>query len=91
MLQPNTYNFTLWGEYFDEQLAITAITSLRAAGLPVKIVGLRGQQVAGWHGVALATDMTVAQALPLAHKASSVVISCHTPHAAQISNDPSLH
>lgn len=87
----NTYSFVLWGEYFDELIAMTFITGLRAAGHHVKIIGLRGKQVQGIHGVAIATEITLAQALPLAYQACYVVIPCHSPYVANICNDPRLH
>ena len=83
--------FVLWGENFDERMAISIVSKLRESSLRVKIVGLRGKQTPGMYGVTVVPDMILSQALPLAKLADCVVVPCHSPHFAQIDNDPRVH
>jgi len=78
--------FVLWGEHFDEAAAVLVITSLRAAGLRVKVVGLGGRCVKGMHGLGLLADLTLDQALAQADQARCVVIPC-TPQRFQRARD----
>ena len=80
------YVFVLWGDKFEEATAALFTTKLREAGLRVKVVGLSGQWAAGIHGLALCADLTLDQALRLAHKALCVVIPCRSIH--KLRNDP---
>lgn len=82
--------FVLWADRFDEALAAFFVAELRKAGLRVKLVSLAGQPSAGAYGVALVPDLTLEQALPLAHSASSVIIPCGTTGLSRLQNDPRL-
>ncbi|MEM7535022.1 MAG: DJ-1/PfpI family protein [Chloroflexota bacterium] len=89
--QTHPYNFVLCGGYFDEQMAISLITALRSVGHKVKSVSLRGEKVAGMHGVTIVPDMTLNQAMAFADQAACVILPCHTPHVTPWSHDPRLH
>ncbi len=66
--------FVLWADRFDETLAALFVAELRKAGLRVKLVSLVGQPSSGAYGLTLVPDLTLEQALPMAHQASCVVI-----------------
>lgn len=80
--------FVLWGEHFDEAAAVLVVTTLRAAGLRVKIVGLGGRCVKGQHGLGLLADLTLDQALAQAEQALCVVIPCTPPIFQRARDDP---
>ena len=82
--------FVLWSHYFEEAPAVLFITELRQAGLCVKVVGLRGAQAPGVHGVVLQPDLTLGQALRLVHRASCVVLPCPAKRITALQNDPRL-
>jgi hypothetical protein len=84
------YVFILWGDKFEEAEAAIFATELRRTGLHVKLIGLAGQRSTGVHGLVLLSDMTLGEALPLAHKAICVVIPCNTATAKRIENDPRI-
>lgn len=87
-MRQHSYIFVLWGEQFDEVLAVLAITTLRAAGQRVKVVGLHGPCAKGAHGLGLLADLTLDQALPLVAQASGVVIPCTMSDLARAERDP---
>lgn len=82
--------FVLWGDHFAEDVATIFATELRRAGLHVKIVGLRGLQASGIHGVVLATDLALGQALPLTKKTTALVIPCNVTILQRAEDDPRL-
>jgi len=84
------YVFILWGDKFEEAEAAIFATELRRTGLCVKLIGLAGQRSTGVHGLVLLSDMTLGEALPLAHKAICVVIPCNAATAKRIENDPRI-
>ena len=84
------YVFILWGDKFEEAEAAIFATELRQTGLCVKLIGLAGQRSTGVHGLVLLSDLTLSEALPLAHKAICVVIPCNTATAKRIENDPRI-
>jgi putative intracellular protease/amidase len=84
------YVFVLWGDEFDEVSATVFVTTLREAGLRVKIVGLSSQRMGGVHGLALIPDLTLDQALPLARKAICLIIPCASHGIRRLKNDPRL-
>jgi hypothetical protein len=78
----------LWSDRFDEAATAIFATELRQAGLAVKVVGLAGHQAAGSSGLVLGADLTLGNALRMAHRAVGVILPC-TPAAVQrINNDP---
>lgn len=85
------YVLVLWGDKFEETAATIFVSELRKAGLRVKVVGLTRQQTKGAHGLGLIPDITLEQALPLAHRTACVVLPCTLPVAQHLKNDPRLH
>jgi putative intracellular protease/amidase len=82
--------FVLWADRFDETLAALFVAELRKAGLRVKLVSLVGQPSSGAYGLTLVPDLTLEQALPMAHQASCVVIPCGDAGLKRLKNDPRL-
>ncbi|MCL4863782.1 MAG: hypothetical protein KJZ93_30530 [Caldilineaceae bacterium] len=78
----------LWGGGFDEATTAIFASELRQAGLPVKVVGVVGRQAAGLHGLRLGADLTLGDALLLAHQAIAVVLPCTAATMRRIDNDP---
>jgi len=78
----------LWGQDFDEAPATLFITRLRAAGLPVKLVGVSGRYRRGVHGLALLADLTLDQALRLAPDACCIIVPCDQRPIQRMENDP---
>jgi hypothetical protein len=90
MSKAKDYTLVLWGEQFDEAAAAIFITTLREAGLPVKVVGLTPRRLNGAHGLALVPDLTLSQALLLVDQTICVVIPRVTIGLKRLMNDPRL-
>ena len=88
MSDTKKYVFVLWGDGFDEATATTFVTELREVGLPVKIVSLTAHQPKGKRGVALVSDLTLDQALPLAAHARCIIIPADARWENRYSQDP---
>lgn len=84
------YIFVLWGSNFNEAVAAIFVTELRQAGLRVKVVGLDGELPVGSYGLALAPDMPLSQALPLANRTICVIAPCDAQQWRRIQHDPRL-
>lgn len=84
------YVFILWGDNFEEEVATIFATELRRTGVGVKIVGLTGLQATGVHGLVIAADLTLGQALPLADKAICVIAPCSAVTLQRSEDDPRL-
>ncbi len=69
--------FVLWADRFDETLAALFVAELR-------------QPSSGAYGLTLVPDLTLEQALPMAHQASCVVIPCGDAGLKRLKNDPRL-
>jgi len=82
------YIFILWGDKFEETAVVTFATTLRDAGLHVKVVGLTGQRSTGKHGVVLYSDLALGQALALAEQAICVIVPCSATTLVRVENDP---
>src|SRR5215217_5905292 len=80
--------FVLWGHYCEEMAATVFVTTFRAVGLQVKLVGLSGQRNAGEHGLVLIPDITLDAALALVSNASCVVIPCDFACLYRFADDP---
>lgn len=80
--------FVLWADQFDEAAAVTLLVRLRQASLNVKLISLSHAPAAGAHGLVLMADMTMEQALPLAHRASCVIIPTNGAGLGPFGNDP---
>lgn len=84
------YMFVLWADRFDESAATLFVTEFRIAGLRTKLVSLVSHASAGAHGLALAPDLTLDQALPLAGRAACVVIPGGAAAIRRLGDDPRL-
>lgn len=84
------YSFVLWGNQFEAVPATIFVTSLRKAGLCVKIVSLNASQCKGAYGLALQPDLTLGKALSLANRSSCIIIPYSSPDITQLINDPRL-
>lgn len=82
--------FVLWGDQCDEIAAVLFVTTLRAAGLRVWVVGVSGKRIGGVHGLRLIADLALDQALPLAAQAVCVVVPCAAETLAHFLHDPRL-
>ena len=56
--------YILLGEGFEEAEAIVPADLLRRAGAEVALVGLKGRQVVGSHGIAVTADLTLEEVRP---------------------------
>ena len=90
MNRPQKYVFVFWGQDFEETPATIFVSELRRAGHQVRVVGLNMQQLTGVHGLSLIPDLTLEQALPLAHRATCVMFPCRAKHLVQFSHDPRI-
>lgn len=82
--------FVLWGEQCDEAAAALFVTTLRAAGERVWVVGISGKRNGGAYGLRLIADLALDQAVPLASQAAAVIIPCSHDHWLTFLNDPRL-
>jgi hypothetical protein len=82
--------FILWGDRFEELDAAAFLTQLRQAGVRTKLVGLSQQRISGAHGLLLVSDITLEQALTLAHRALAVIIPCGQVGLPRLENDPRI-
>ena len=83
--------FVFWSDAFEEAAAVLFVSELRRLGLRVKVVGLRGPQAAGIHGLALLPDLTLGQALPAASQSCCVVLPCPVKRLQMVKNELRLH
>jgi hypothetical protein len=83
-------HFVLWGVHCDEAVAAIFVTTLRGAGLWVKVVGISGRRWTGAHGLALTPDLTLGQAQRLAAHTRCVIIPCNLAQLPGFLNDPRL-
>jgi hypothetical protein len=90
MSLPRRYVFVLWAAQFEEAPAAIFVTTLRQAGLRVKVVGLTARPTSGSHGLTLTPDLTLDQALPLAAEAVCLVIPQGTAGLQSLKNEPRL-
>ncbi len=78
----------LWAPRFEEVTASIFVSSLRAAGLRVKLVSLSRQPASGSHGLGLVPDLSLEAALPLAVALSCVVLPCGAADVRRLARDP---
>lgn len=90
MSRTRDYMFVLWADRFDESAATVFVTEFRIAGLRTKLVSLVSHASAGANGLALAPDLTLDQALPLAGRAACVVIPGGAAAVKRLGDDPRL-
>lgn len=80
--------YVLWGDGFDEVLAVAFVTGLRKAGLRVKLVGLRLQPMTGAHGVTLLPEIALDEALSARARLSCLVVPCDESGWQRIQQEP---
>lgn len=90
MSELHDHCFVLWADRFDEVVAVIYVAELRRAGLRVKLVGLPGPGFVGVHGLALAPDLTLDEALALAQRVACIVAPSDSPALRRLANDPRL-
>jgi putative intracellular protease/amidase len=78
----------LWAPKFEEVAASVFVTTLRAAGIQVKLVGLASELASGSHGLGLMPDWSLEEALPRAGQAECVVIPCRSEVVRRLAQDP---
>ncbi|MCB0061106.1 MAG: hypothetical protein KDE19_03290 [Caldilineaceae bacterium] len=86
----NPTTFVLWGDQFEEDIAVNVVTMLRAQGLSVAIVGMTARNCAGKHGIILHPDLTLSTALTHITKIDCVALPCTTTVLTLLDNDPRL-
>lgn len=88
MSSSKDYIFVLWGDGFDEAVATIFITELREAGLPVRVVGLTPRKLSGARGLALVSDITLDEALPMASQVVCLIVPSSSRWGERYKNDP---
>lgn len=83
--------YVLWGDGFDEVLAVTFVTALRKAGLRVKLVGLRLQPMTGAYGVTLLPEIALDEALTDREHLSGLVVPCDEGGWQRLQQEPRLY
>lgn len=82
------YVLVIWGSRCQEAPAAIFVTVLRAAGLPVKLIGIGGPRSAGSHGLILSADFSLGEALQVAPAASCVIVVCPAALLRRFYDDP---
>jgi putative intracellular protease/amidase len=90
MTEAKDHCFVLWADRFDEVAAVVFVAELRRAGLRVRLVGLPGPSFVGVHGLSLAPDLTLDEALAQTARLACLVAPCDAPALARAVNDPRL-
>lgn len=90
MTEAKDHCFVLWADRFDEVAAVVFVAELRRAGLRVRLVGLAGPGFVGSHGLALAPDLTLDEALAQTGRLACLVAPCDASALARAANDPRL-
>ncbi|MFQ5611571.1 MAG: DJ-1/PfpI family protein [Anaerolineae bacterium] len=75
-------------EGFEEGEAGIAVSELREAGLPVKVIGQTRQAVRGAHGLMVNTDLSLEQALLNCQNTTNLLIIGDRRWPYRISSDP---
>lgn len=88
MTRQKTTVFVLWGEHFDEEIAVNAITTLRKSGQRVQIVGLNGRKARGIYGITLVADMTLSTFFDELDDSENILIPCDSESLQRIQSDP---
>lgn len=78
----------LWGEYFDEVMAITITSVLRRRGLRVTLVGLDGSSAVGRTGIIISVDRTLGQVAHHMTQTLCIVLPCDAAALLHAGNDP---
>lgn len=84
----NSIVLVLWCDAFDELAATSFTTTLRRAGLRVKLVGLSFARSTGAGGIALVPEITLEQAMSLCDLASAVILPAGAGAIRRMNDDP---
>lgn len=79
--------FILWRNLFDENAAVTFVTTLRQRGLRVYMVGLSGLSATGQTGLIINADRTLGQVQDLAAQALCIIAPCDVEAFLLADND----
>lgn len=90
MPKTKDYIFVLWDQGFDERVATIFVTTLRDAGLLVKVVGLTVHQIRGARGLALTPDLPLDQALSLMPQVICLIIPTNFRGHKRFEIDPRI-
>lgn len=80
----------LWADGFEEATATIFVTELRRAGVRVKVIGSTRRQSKGTYGLAIAPDLTLAEAEPLLTQTTHFIIPTTLSAVRRLTNDPCL-
>lgn len=87
----NSTTFVLWGDQFEERLAVNLVATLREEGLMTTIVGVTARCCVGRQGITIHPDLTLSDALDYADRINCVVLPCTTAALVSVDTDPRLH
>ena len=87
---PTGCTLVFWGSSFDESAAIIFATTLRNAGICVKIVGINGLYATGQNGVTLQSDLAVSDIIAMVDQIHCIIIPCSVCSYQRLSGDPRL-
>lgn len=82
--------YVLWGDGFDEVMAVRLLTALRKLAVQSFLVGLRAQGMRGAHGVTLVPNLTLDEALPARHPVGWIVLPWTGASLRSLLTDPRL-
>lgn len=88
MAKRDHWVLVLWAPKFEEVTASVFVTTLRAAGIPVKLVSLASELASGSHGLGLVPDWSLEEALPRIGQTECVVIPCRAEVVRRLAQDP---
>lgn len=78
----------LWGNQFDETMAITFLSMLRQGAIDAQLVSVHGRLMAGRCGVTLMADLTLSDVYPMVEQIAAVIVPSHSPYLGALTNDP---
>jgi len=81
----------LWADGFDELAATAFTTTLRKAGMRVRVVGSARTYIVGANGLALLPDMTLDQAGTLTDDVAAVILPAGSRAVKRLGDDPRVH
>ncbi|MEZ4614681.1 MAG: hypothetical protein R2867_04085 [Caldilineaceae bacterium] len=87
----NSCTLIFWGNRFDESAAVILATTLRDAGLRVKIVGVGGPCATGQNGITLQADILISDVPKFLAETRCIVMPCYSCGYKQLENDPRIY
>ncbi len=89
-MQHHGLTFVLWAHHLEGSAAAIFVTELRRVGLPVKVVGLHRQPVAGSFGLGLLPDLSLEEAVSLFPRVRCLILPGPLDRLAQLAQHPRL-